>query len=102
MHGISPLTTLPGRVTGTKPAAFCHWVFTLLGAAPGDTLDDLFPGSGAISRAWAAYTADVPTHTAVTDALGWMPGATRASESGRHATAPTYTRGRSDRQGGYR
>jgi hypothetical protein len=26
-----------------KPAAVCQWIFTLLGAAPGDTLDDLFP-----------------------------------------------------------
>ena len=55
--GVSPLTTLPTRVTGTKPAAFCRWLFGLLGAAPGDTLDDLFPGSGVVTRAWAAYTA---------------------------------------------
>jgi hypothetical protein len=53
--GVSALTTLPTRVTGTKPAAFCRWVFDLLGAAPGDTLDDLFPGSGAVTRAWTAY-----------------------------------------------
>ena len=33
----------------------CRWIFDLLGAAPGDTLDDLFPGSGAIGRAWAAF-----------------------------------------------
>jgi hypothetical protein len=56
VHGVSPLTTLPGRVTGTKPAAFCRWIFTLLGAGPGDTLDDLFPGSGTVARAWAAFT----------------------------------------------
>ena len=56
VYGVSPLTTLPSRVTGTKPAAFCRWVFDLLGAAPGDTLDDLFPGSGAVARAWAAYS----------------------------------------------
>jgi hypothetical protein len=68
VHGVSPLTTLPGRVTGTKPAAFCRWVFTLLGAAPGDTLDDLFPGSGAVSRAWAAFTAADPSHVARADA----------------------------------
>ncbi len=68
VHGVSPLTTLPGRVTGTKPAAFCRWVFTLLGAAPGDTLDDLFPGSGAVSRAWAAFTAADPSHQARADA----------------------------------
>ena len=48
--------TLPGRVIGTKPAAVCRWIFTLLGAAPGDSLDDLFPGSGAVGRAWATFT----------------------------------------------
>lgn len=54
--GVGPLGTVPGRVVGAKPAAVCRWIFTLLGAGPGDTLDDLFPGSGAVSRAWAAYT----------------------------------------------
>jgi hypothetical protein len=44
--GVGPLDTLPGRVIGAKPAVVCRWIFTLLGAAPGDTLDDLFPGSG--------------------------------------------------------
>jgi hypothetical protein len=54
--GVSAVTTLPGRVIGAKPAAVCRWIFDLLGAGPGDTLDDLFPGSGAVSRAWAAFT----------------------------------------------
>jgi hypothetical protein len=57
VHGVAPMTTLPDRVVGAKPAAFCRWVFELLGALPGDTLDDLFPGSGAVRRAWDAYTA---------------------------------------------
>jgi hypothetical protein len=61
--GAGPLDTLPGRVIGAKPAAVCRWIFTLLGAAPGDTLDDLFPGSGAVSRAWAAYTSQQPSST---------------------------------------
>jgi hypothetical protein len=55
-------------VIGAKPAAVCRWIFTLLGAAPGDTLDDLFPGSGAVSRAWAAYTGQQPSSLAVADA----------------------------------
>jgi len=38
--GVAPLDTLPGWVIGAKPAAVCQWIFTLLGAAPGDTLDD--------------------------------------------------------------
>ena len=41
---------------GAKPAAVCRWIFNLLGAAPGDMLDDLFPGSGTVGRAWAAFT----------------------------------------------
>ena len=45
--GVGPLDTLPGRVIGAKPAAVCRWIFSLLGAGPADTLDDLFPGSGA-------------------------------------------------------
>lgn len=73
VHGVSPLTTLPSRVTGTKPAAFCRWVFELLGAAPGDTLDDLFPGSGVVGRAWAVYAAAEPSPKA-------SPGGLDASE----------------------
>jgi hypothetical protein len=69
VHGIAPMTTLPGRVIGTKPAVFCRWVFALLGAAPGDTLDDLFPGSGAVTRAWVAYTGtSEPSQTTAVDA----------------------------------
>jgi hypothetical protein len=30
-------------------------MFAQLGARPGDTLDDLYPGSGAVGRAWALY-----------------------------------------------
>jgi hypothetical protein len=54
--GVAAVTTRPGRVIGAKPAAFCRWIFDLLGAAPGDTLDDLFPGSGTVTRAWATFT----------------------------------------------
>lgn len=36
---------------GRKPAAFCHWVLDLLGAVSSDTIDDLFPGTGAFSAA---------------------------------------------------
>lgn len=37
---------------GRKPEAFCVWMFELLGMLPGDTLDDLFPGSGIVGAAW--------------------------------------------------
>lgn len=40
--------TLPGR----KPIAFSAWLFDCLGMVPGDKLDDLFPGTGGVGRAW--------------------------------------------------
>lgn len=40
--------TLPGR----KPLVFCAWLFHAMGMLPGDVLDDLYPGSGIVSRAW--------------------------------------------------
>jgi hypothetical protein len=49
-------TTDPARVIGAKPAVFIRWVFDLLGALPGDDLEDVFPGSGGVSRAWDIYT----------------------------------------------
>ena len=46
-----------GYVTGAKPPAFCRWVFDWLGANPGDDFTDMFPGSRAVSDAWAQFTA---------------------------------------------
>ncbi len=50
-----PRLTDPHRVVGAKPAAFCRWMFDLLGALPVDDFTDVFPGSGGVSRAWAVY-----------------------------------------------
>jgi hypothetical protein len=55
----------PGAMVGMKPPAFAEWMFRQLGALRGDRLDDLFPGSGAIRRAWARYTATDPAVTIV-------------------------------------
>ncbi|MEL6280501.1 MAG: hypothetical protein AAFR28_16700 [Pseudomonadota bacterium] len=43
----------PQAFLGRKPPAFCEWIFDLIGAQPGDDFHDLFPGSGAVSAAWA-------------------------------------------------
>jgi hypothetical protein len=48
-------------IIGGKPRAFSRWVFDLLGAEPGDVLDDLFPGTGAVSAAWVEWTGDRTT-----------------------------------------
>ena len=47
--------TLQRGLTGAKPAAVCHWMFELLGARADDTFTDVFPGSGAVSRAWEQW-----------------------------------------------
>ena len=45
----------PGALVGMKPAPFSEWVFRQLGAVAGDYLTDLFPGSGAVMRAWEEF-----------------------------------------------
>lgn len=47
--------TLRKGLSGAKPPAFCRWVLDLLGVEPGDEMDDLFPGTGAMSVAFAEY-----------------------------------------------
>lgn len=45
----------PGHVIGRKPPRFCRWIFEVLGAESGDTMDDLYPGSGGVGREWARF-----------------------------------------------
>jgi hypothetical protein len=40
-------------ITGAKSERFCRWMLTLLGYVDGDTLDDLFPGTGIMGRVLA-------------------------------------------------
>lgn len=50
----APITMRRG-FTGAKPADVCHWAFEVVGADPSDELIDLFPGSGAVQRAWEGW-----------------------------------------------
>lgn len=47
--------TLQRGLTGAKPEKVCHWLFECLGAEPHDELHDLFPGTGAVTRAWETW-----------------------------------------------
>ncbi len=51
-----PITMRRG-LTGAKPERVCRWLFEMLGADPDDSLDDLYPGTGAVGRAWNAWRA---------------------------------------------
>ena len=62
----------PGALVGMKPPEFAVWMFRLLGACQGDTLDDLFPGSGAVTEAWKRYVG-IPETAQVPDLFTWDP-----------------------------
>lgn len=52
---VSANITMRRGTHGAKPDAFCFWLFNVLGAREGDEFTDLFPGSGAVTRAWETY-----------------------------------------------
>lgn len=47
--------TLKRGLCGVKPDRFCYWLFEILGMQPEDEFVDLFPGSGAVTRAWEKW-----------------------------------------------
>ncbi len=52
---ISEPITMKRGLTGAKPERVCHWAFELAGAERDDELHDLFPGTGAVTRAWDSW-----------------------------------------------
>ena len=44
-------------ISGAKPLTFCFWILDLCGYRIGDTMDDIFPGSGIMERAVRLYEA---------------------------------------------
>lgn len=49
-----PITMKKG-LTGVKPEKVCHWAFEMVGATPEDELIDMFPGTGAVTKAWESW-----------------------------------------------
>lgn len=52
-----PITMQRG-LTGAKPENVCRWAFEVVGATQDDELHDLYPGSGAVQRAWNRWTSE--------------------------------------------
>jgi hypothetical protein len=52
---IAACSTLKKGLVGAKPLDVCLWAFEMLGLEPGDTLHDLFPGTGAVTAAWTFW-----------------------------------------------
>lgn len=51
--------TMKRGLTGAKPENVCHWAFEMAGAERDDEMHDLFPGSGAVTRAWQSWRAQL-------------------------------------------
>jgi hypothetical protein len=51
--------TLRRGVHGAKPDAFCYWLFEVLNLEPEDEFIDMFPGSGAVTRCWERWKAQL-------------------------------------------
>jgi hypothetical protein len=45
---------------GAKPRKFCFWLFDLMGLRSDDDFCDLFPGTGAVTRAWREWSGRPP------------------------------------------
>jgi hypothetical protein len=53
---VKGVITLEVGVVGAKPYYFCEWIFNILGASCDDDFHDLFPGSGAVTKAWENWS----------------------------------------------
>jgi hypothetical protein len=58
---ISCPIALKRGLVGAKPEKVIQWAFDLVGADPADELCDLFPGTGAVARAWDVWRARGPS-----------------------------------------
>lgn len=63
--------TLKRGLTGAKPEAVVHWALELVAARPDDELIDLFPGTGAVTRAWETWRGKftLPTSAAALEVM---------------------------------
>ena len=58
---VSASITMKRTCKGAKPLAFCFWLFDeILGMTREDGFDDLFPGSGAVKKAYTAWCNRAP------------------------------------------
>lgn len=52
---LSESITMQRGLSGAKPEVVCRWLFEVAGLEPEDEMIDLFPGSGAVKRAWVRW-----------------------------------------------
>lgn len=60
---VSESITLRKGLCGAKPKEFCYWMFDVLNVHDGDTLADLFPGTGIVTACLANYQSRSAIHS---------------------------------------
>lgn len=58
---VSCSITMKKGLTGAKPPVVCRWAFEMVGADPGDHLEDMFPGTGIVAATWESWKSEVST-----------------------------------------
>ena len=58
---VNSMMKAPKGWKGAKPRDFIWWIFDLMGMEPGDEFHDLFPGSGAVEKAYTAWLQRAPS-----------------------------------------
>lgn len=53
---VSANITMRKGLPGAKPEAFCDWILELIGWQPGDSVNDMFPGTHSLAAAIARRT----------------------------------------------
>lgn len=57
---VSENITLHKGLCGAKPKRVCYWLFDVLNVQAGDTLDDIFPGTGIVGECFSDFTSKSP------------------------------------------
>lgn len=57
---VSANITMKRGLHGAKPEKFCNWLFDVLGMNPDDEFIDMYPGSGAVTKAHKAWRSQMP------------------------------------------
>jgi hypothetical protein len=57
---VSANITLRKGLAGAKPEDFACWLYEVFNACAGDVLDDLYPGTGIMTRCWERFIAEHP------------------------------------------
>jgi len=72
---VSANITMERGLSGVKPDTFCFWLFEILGMNPDDELIDMYPGSGAVTKAHKAWRSQMSLRGLTQSApdLGYAP-----------------------------